>query len=155
MVFRYAKAEDCGLILEFIRKLADYEELLHEVVATEDLLREWLFEKKTAEVVFAVVDGVEAGMALYFTNFSTFMGRAGLYLEDLFVLTEYRGQGIGKGLLKHLAQIAVERGYGRFDWVCLDWNTSSLDFYHSIGAVTKDGWLILRLEGDSLLNMAK
>lgn len=107
-------------ILEFIRALAAYEKMSDEVVATEELLREWIFEKKKAEVLFACEDGKEVGFALFFHNFSTFLGRAGIYLEDLFVLPEYRGKGYGTGLLKKLAQIAVERGCGRLEWWCLD-----------------------------------
>ena len=152
---RYATEADAGLILEFIRELATYEKMLDEVVATEELLKEWLFEKKSAEVIFAMEGDVEVGFALFFHNFSTFLGRAGLYLEDLFVKPEYRGKGYGKGLLRKLAQIAAERGCGRFEWSCLDWNQPSIDFYLSLDAKPMDEWTIYRLTGDTLTNMAK
>ena len=155
MEFRFANEEDCGLILSFIRHLADYEKMSDQVVATEELLREWIFEKKKAEVLFVCEGGIEVGFALYFHNFSTFLGRAGIYLEDLFVLSEYRGKGYGKALLKRLAQITVERGYGRLEWACLDWNQPSIDFYRSLAAVSMDEWTTYRLTGDTLLKMAK
>ncbi|MBR3130490.1 MAG: GNAT family N-acetyltransferase, partial [Clostridia bacterium] len=126
LTFRKAEETDCGLILRFIRALAAYEKMLDEVVATENLLRDWLFRKHSGEVLFACEDGKEVGFALFFHNFSTFVGRAGLYLEDLYVLPEYRGNGYGKALLKQLASIAVERGCGRMEWVCLDWNRPSI-----------------------------
>ena len=132
MEFRFANEEDCGLILSFIKQLAAYEKLSNQVVATEELLREWIFEKKKAEVLFACEGEKEVGFALFFHNFSTFLGRAGIYLEDLFVLPEYRGKGYGKALLKKLAQITVERGCGRLEWACLDWNQPSIDFYRSL-----------------------
>ena len=122
LTFRYAVREDCGLILNFIRELAIYEKMLDQVVATEELLEEWIFDKGKAEVIFACEDGREVGFALFFHNFSTFLGRAGIYLEDLFVMPEYRGRGYGKGLLRQLARIAVERGCGRLEWSCRDWN---------------------------------
>ena len=155
MDFRFANENDCGLILAFIRLLADYEKMADQVVATEDLLREWIFEKKKAEVLFVCEDGREVGFALFFHNFSTFLGRAGIYLEDLFVLPEYRGKGYGKALLKKLAQITVERGCGRLEWACLDWNQPSIDFYRSLGAVPMDEWTTYRLTGDTLLEMVK
>lgn len=155
MTFRFADERDCGIILDFIRSLADYENLLDQVIATEDLLREWIFEKKKAEVLFVCEDGREAGFAIFFHNFSTFLGRAGIYLEDLFVLPEYRGKGYGKALLKRLAQITEERGCGRLEWACLDWNRPSIDFYRSNGAVSMDEWTIYRLTGDTLKEMAK
>jgi len=152
--FRAAVRQDCGLILRFINELAEYEHLADEVVATEDLLAEWLFDKRGAEVIFALADGREVGFALFFPNFSTFLGRAGLYLEDLFVLPEYRGRGIGKALLQELARIAVERGYGRFEWWCLDWNTPSIEFYRALGAQPMDDWTVYRLSGDALIDLA-
>ena len=155
LTFRKAEETDCGLILRFIRALAAYEKMLDEVVATEDLLRDWLFRKRSAEVLFACEDGKEVGFALFFHNFSTFVGRAGLYLEDLYVLPEYRGNGYGKALLKQLASIAVERGCGRMEWVCLDWNRPSIDFYRSLGAQAMDEWTIYRLAGESLTNLAE
>ena len=155
MDFRFANENDCGLILAFIRLLADYEKMADQVVATEDLLREWIFEKRKAEVLFVCEDGREVGFALFFHNFSTFLGRAGIYLEDLFVLPEYRGKGYGKALLKKLSQITVERGCGRLEWACLDWNQPSIDFYRSLGAVPMEEWTTYRLTGDTLLEMAK
>ncbi len=152
---RFAKREDVGQILEFIRRLADYEKLEHEVVATEETLEEWLFDKEKAEVLFAVVDGKEVGFALFFHNFSTFLGRAGIYLEDLYVEPAFRGQGIGKGLIKQLARIAVERGCGRLEWWCLDWNQSSIDFYRSLGAEAMDEWTVYRIAGETLTQLAE
>ena len=153
--FRYATEQDCGLILRFIRDLASYEKMSDEVVTAPDLLREWIFEKKKAEVIFACVDGREIGFALFFHNFSTFLGRAGLYLEDLFVLSEYRGKGYGKAILKELARIAKERGCGRLEWWCLDWNRPSIDFYLSLGAQPMDEWTVYRLTGETLEALAQ
>ena len=153
-IYRSAQPGDEKLILSFIRELAIYEKMLDEVVATEELLRQWLFERRTAEVIFALADGKEVGFALYFHNFSTFLGRGGIYLEDLFVLPEYRGKGYGKGLLQKLAQIAVARGCGRLEWCCLDWNRPSIDFYLSLGARPMDEWTTYRLTGQTLLDMA-
>lgn len=153
--FRYAKREDVGLILKFIKDLADYEHLLDEVVATEEILEEWLFDKEKAEVIFAVVDEKEVGFALFFHNFSTFLGRSGVYLEDLYVYPEYRGRGYGKALLIKLAKIAVERGCGRLEWWCLDWNKPSIDFYLSLGAEPMDEWTVYRIAGDTLKKMAE
>ncbi len=153
--FRYATETDTALILEFIKGLAEYEKMLDEVIATEDLLKEWIFEKKKAEVIFALEDGIEVGFALFFHNFSTFLGRAGIYLEDLFVIPEYRGKGYGKGLLKKLAQIAKERGCGRLEWWCLDWNKPSIDFYLSLGAEPMDEWTTYRVTGENLDKLAK
>ncbi|WP_026496646.1 GNAT family N-acetyltransferase [Butyrivibrio sp. WCD3002] len=153
--FRSATIEDCKLILFFIKELAIYERMLDEVVATEELLSEWLFEQKKAEVIFACEDGKEIGFALFFHNFSTFLGRAGIYLEDLFVLPEYRGKGYGKAILKELARIAVERKCGRLEWACLDWNKPSIDFYLSMGAVPMDEWTVYRVTGTTLKELAK
>ena len=152
VTFRFAERKDCKLILDFIKKLASYEKMSDEVVANESLLEEWIFDKKKAEVIFAVVDGKEVGFALFFHNFSTFLGRAGIYLEDLFVLEEYRGNGYGKALLKKLAQITRERGCGRLEWCCLDWNTPSVDFYLALGAERMDDWTTFRMSGDTLTN---
>lgn len=152
--FRYAEEKDCALILQFIRNLAEYEKMLDEVVATEELLRKWLFEKQKAEVIFACVDGKEVGFALFFHNFSTFLGRAGIYLEDLYVLPEYRGKGYGKAILSQLAKIAVERGCGRLEWWCLDWNQPSIDFYKSLGAEPMSDWTVYRITGDTLTELA-
>lgn len=153
--FRTANEQDTGLILEFIRDLAEYEKMLDEVVATEELLKKWLFETKSAEVIFVLDEGKEAGFALFFHNFSTFLGRAGIYLEDLYVKPEYRGKGYGKALLKKLAQIAVERGCGRLEWWCLDWNQPSIDFYLSLGAEPMKDWTVYRIDKETLKNLAK
>ena len=152
--FREAREDDCGLILYFIKELAAYEHMSSDVIATEELLREWLFEKKKAEVLFACADGREVGFALFFHNFSTFLGRAGIYLEDLYILPEYRGKGYGKATLKKLAQIAVSRGCGRLEWSCLDWNQPSIDFYLSLGAKPLDDWTAYRVAGDTLTDLA-
>ena len=150
MTIRFATENDCALILHFIRDLAEYEKMADQVVASEELLREWIFEKQKAEVLFVCEEGKELGFALFFHNFSTFLGRAGIYLEDLFVLQEYRGKGYGKALLKKLAQIAVECGCGRLEWSCLDWNSPSIDFYRSLGAIPMDDWTTYRLTGETL-----
>ena len=153
--FRYAKDTDVKLILYFIKELAKYENMLDDVVTTQELLQDWIFVKKKAEVIFAVVDGKEIGMALFFHNFSTFVGRAGIYLEDLFVLPEYRGKGYGKAIFKRLAQIALERSCGRLEWSCLDWNQPSIEFYLSLGAQQMQDWTVYRVEGKTLHNMAE
>ena len=155
VTFRFARREDVPLILRFIRDLADYEGMLDQVVADEATLEEWIFDRKKAEVLFALVEGQEVGFALFFHNFSTVLGRAGLYLEDLFVLPAYRGKGYGKALLKRLAAIAVERGCGRMEWWCLDWNQSSIDFYRAMGAEPMSDWTVYRLAGDTLRNLAE
>lgn len=154
LTFRAAQREDAQKILFFIRELAKYERMEDDVVATPALLEEWIFEKKKAEVIFPMVDGEEVGFALFFHNFSTFLGRAGLYLEDLFILEEYRGKGYGKATLRELARIALERGCGRLEWCCLDWNRPSIDFYLSLGAVQMSDWTTYRLTGETLENMA-
>ena len=155
MTIRFATENDCALILHFIRDLAEYEKMADQVVAWEELLREWIFEKQKAEVLFVCEEGKELGFALFFHNFSTFLGRAGIYLEDLFVLQEYRGKGYGKALLKKLAQIAVERGCGRLEWSCLDWNSPSIDFYRSLGAIPMDDWTTYRLTGETLKKLSE
>jgi GNAT superfamily N-acetyltransferase len=155
ITFRYAEKKDAGLILNFIKELAIYEKLLDEVVATEEILEEWIFEKKKAEVILVQADGKEVGYALFFHNFSTFLGRAGIYLEDLYVTPEYRGYGLGKALIKKLGSIAVERGCGRLEWSCLDWNTKSIEFYRSLGAEPMDEWTVYRVTGDTLKDLAK
>ncbi len=152
--FRYATEADTAEILFFIKQLAVYEKMEDMVSATEELLREWIFEKKKAEVIFAAIDGKNIGFALFFHNFSTFLGKAGLYLEDLFVLPEYRGYGYGKAILQKLAEIAVERGCGRLEWVCLDWNKPSINFYLSLGAEAMGDWTIYRAAGDTLKKLA-
>ena len=148
--FRFAVREDTPLILSFIRALAAYEQMADQVIATEELLAEQLFDRGNAEVLFALEDGKEVGFALFFHNFSTFLGRAGLYLEDLYVLPEHRGRGYGKALLRQLARIARERGYGRMEWLCLDWNRPSIDFYLSLGAEPMRDWTVYRLSGATL-----
>ena len=155
MQFRFAEEKDVPLILQFIKDLAEYEHMLDEVVATEELLTEWIFQKEKAEVIFVLEDGKEVGFALFFHNFSTFLGRAGIYLEDLYVKPEYRHKGYGKGLLKKLAQIAVERGCGRLEWWCLDWNQPSIDFYLSLGAEPMEEWTVYRIAGDTLHKLAE
>ena len=156
MEFRFAQRDDVKTVLTFIEALADYEHMRDQVVATPELLEEWLFEKKKAEVIFALDKaGSPVGFALFFHNFSTFLGRAGIYLEDLFVLPECRGKGYGKGLLTKLAQIAVERGCGRLEWACLDWNQPSIDFYKSMGAVPMDEWTVYRITGERLAELGK
>ena len=155
MTIRFAAEKDCALILRFIRHLAEYEKMADQVAATEELLREWIFEKKAAEALFVCDGGREVGFALYFRNFSTFLGRGGIYLEDLFVLPEYRGRGFGKALLRALAKIAVERGCGRMEWACLDWNAPSVAFYRSLGAVPMDDWTTFRLTGETLKALAE
>ena len=154
LTFRYAERKDTQLILLFILELARYEKLEQEVVATPEILEEWLFDKQKAEVIFAMLGEKEIGFALFFHNFSTFLGRAGIYLEDLYVLPEYRGRGYGKEILKKLAAIAVERGCGRLEWWCLDWNQSSIDFYLSLGAEPMSDWTVYRIAGDTLHELA-
>lgn len=155
MEFRLAEEKDVALILEFIKALAAYEKMEDQVVATEELLKEWIFEKKKAEVLFVMEDGKEVGFALFFHNFSTFLGRAGIYLEDLFVLPEYRGKGYGKALITRLAKIAVERGCGRLEWWCLNWNQPSIDFYLSMGAERMSDWNTYRIAGEVLTELGK
>ncbi len=156
VTFRPAAPGDEELMLSFIRALADYEHMTDQVVATPALLREWIFEKKKAEVLFALDEGRAVGFALFFHNFSTFLGRAGIYLEDLFVLPQERGKGYGKALLKELARIAVERGCGRLEWSCLDWNQPSIDFYtKKMHAVPMEEWTTYRLTGETLEQAAK
>lgn len=152
--FRFAERKDTALIYRFIEALAEYEDLLDEVSTTEDQLEEWIFNQKKAEVLFAVRDGEEVGFALFFHNFSTFLGRAGLYLEDLFVWPAYRRKGYGKALLRKLAELAVERGCGRLEWACLDWNRPSIDFYLSLGARPMEEWTTYRLTGEALQKLA-
>lgn len=155
LTFRNAERKDTLLILQFIKELADYEKMLNEVVADEAMLETWIFDKQKAEVIFAVEDGKEVGFALFFHNFSTFLGRAGIYLEDLYVRPECRGKGYGKALLKKLASIAVERGCGRLEWWCLDWNKPGIDFYLSLGAEAMSDWTVYRIAGDTLTQLAE
>lgn len=153
--FRNAERVDVPLILQFICELADYEGMLDEVVADEATLEEWIFDKRRAEVIFVLDDGHEVGFALFFHNFSTFLGRAGIYLEDLYVRPEHRGKGHGKALLRRLAQIAVERGCGRLEWWCLDWNRPSIDFYLAMGAEPMSDWTVYRVAGEKLGELAR
>lgn len=153
--FRPAERGDTGLILRFIRALAEYEHMEDQVVATEELLEEGLFDKRAAQVVFAVEDGREIGFALYFHNFSTFLGRPGIYLEDLFVWPECRGRGYGKALLAYLAALAKREGCGRLEWWCLDWNRPSIDFYKSLDARPMDEWTVYSLTGRTLDKLAE
>ena len=153
---RAATESDVPVLLAFIRELADYEKLTHEVSATEDRLRATLFGPRPfAEALLACADGEPVGFALFFHNYSTFLARPGLYLEDLFVRPAFRGQGIGKLLLATVARLAVERGCGRYEWTVLDWNTPSIRFYESLGAEMKSDWRIMRVTGAALENMAK
>jgi GNAT superfamily N-acetyltransferase len=155
LVLREATETDVPLVLQFIRDLAEYEKLTHTVVATEDMVRNTLFGPRSyAEVIIAEWQGAPAGFALFFHNYSTFLAKPGLYLEDLFVNPELRGKGIGKALLRKLAQIAVERDCGRMEWAVLDWNEPSIQFYKSLGAVPMSDWIINRLTGDSLNALA-
>ena len=155
LTFRNAERKDTLLILQFIKELADNEKMLNEVVADETTLETWIFDKQKAEVIFALEDGKEVGFALFFHNFSTFLGRAGIYLEDLYVKPECRGKGYGKAILKKLASIAVERGCGRLEWWCLDWNKPSIDFYLSLGAEAMSDWTVYRIAGDTLAQLAE
>ena len=152
---RPARQEDVPLILRFIKELAAYERLAHEVVATEDGLRESLFgERPGAEVVIGYCRGEPAGFALFFHNFSTFLGRPGLYLEDLYIKPEFRGRGYGRALLAHLAGLAKRRGCGRLEWWVLDWNEAAIKFYRSLGAVPMDEWTVYRVTGEALDRLA-
>ena len=154
-IIRAAKESDSGLILGFIHKLAEYEKLAHEVVATEGQLREHLFgEHPVAEVLIGEFEGRPVGFALFFNNFSTFLGRPGTYLEDLFVDPDERGRGFGKALLTCLANLAVARNCGRLEWCVRDWNKPAIDFYHSLGAKSMNGWTINRVVGKALQAMA-
>jgi len=151
---RIAEVEDTPLILEFIKGLAEYEGMLNEVVATEDLLKVTLFEKKQAEVIVGEYKGEPVGFALFFHNYSTFLGKANLYLEDLFVKPAARGFGTGKALLACLAKIATERDCGRLEWWCLDWNEPSIRFYKQMGAKPMEDWTVYRVDGDALPALA-
>lgn len=150
-----ATAADVPLILGFIRELADYERLSDQVSASEDALRATLFgERPAAEVLIARRDGIAAGFALFFANYSTFLAKPGIYLEDLYVKPGQRGHGIGRALLTHIARLAVARGCGRFEWSVLDWNAPAIGFYRSLGALPQDEWTIMRLNGDALKTLA-
>lgn len=153
LTFKNACEDDVALILEYIRKLADYENRSENVIATEEDLKKWIFDKKQAEVIFALEDGKTVGFALFFLSFSTYIGNVNIHLEDLYIDPEYRGKGYGKALLKKLAGIVVERGYGRLEWTCLTWNKPSIDFYLSLGAEKMD-WNVFHLTGAKLKELA-
>jgi GNAT superfamily N-acetyltransferase len=152
---RPARPDEAGTVLEFIKKLAVYEKCADDVVADEATLYHSLFVEHAAEVVFGEEDGVIVGFALFFHNFSTFVGRKGMYLEDLFILPEKRGLGYGKALLKYVADLAVERGCGRMEWICLDWNEPALSVYRSIGAFPLSDWTVQRLDEQTLKRFAE
>ena len=155
LIIRDAGEQDVPLILSFIRELAVYEKMLDDVVATEDGLKEHLFgERRVAEVLIAEWEGAPVAFALFFHNFSTFLGRPGIYLEDLYVRPEMRGKGIGKAMLSRIANIAKKRGCGRFEWSVLDWNEPAIAFYRSIGAVSMDEWMLFRVTGEALDSLA-
>lgn len=153
--FRFAERNDTALIFDFIMGIAKYEKMEDEVVNTPELIEKWLFDEHRAEVIFAVHNGKEVGFALFFYNYSTFVGRPGIHLEDIFILPEYRKMGFGKALFKKVAAVAEERDCGRLEWVCLDWNRPSIDFYLSMGAVPMDGWTTYRLAGETLKKAAQ
>ncbi|HBN85264.1 MAG TPA: GNAT family N-acetyltransferase [Clostridiales bacterium] len=152
---RFAKEKDCALILEFIKDLAEYEKMSHVVVATEEDLAKYLFEQKTAEVIIGEYNRKPVAFALFFHNFSTFLGKPGLYLEDVYVKTEMRGRGIGSIILSYLAKLAKERNCGRMEWSCLNWNEPSIAFYKKLGAVPLDEWTVYRLQDEALDDMAE
>lgn len=152
---REANEKDLSLILFFIKSLAIYEKLSHEVIANEEILRKSLFVEDKGRILFIMEGEKEVGFALYFYNFSTFTGRPGLYLEDLFILEEYRGKGYGKALISYLAKIAIKENCTRFEWIVLDWNTPSVNFYKSLGAEPLDNWTVFRLQGEKLIQLAQ
>ncbi|MBN2432536.1 MAG: GNAT family N-acetyltransferase [Acidobacteria bacterium] len=156
LTIRPATAKDVPLILHFIRRLAEYERLAHEVTATEDVLRETLFGRRpSAEVILGYLGPQPVGFALFFHNFSTFLGRPGIYLEDLFIEEDYRRRGFGRAMLRHLARLALERNCGRLEWWVLDWNRPAIDFYRRIGAVPMSDWTVYRLSGAALQRLAE
>lgn len=154
ITIRFAQESEVGLILQFIKDLAEYENLLDSVTANEDLLRKTIFQDKRAEVLFCEYNGQPAGFAVFFHNFSTFNGKPGIYLEDLYVKPEMRHKGIGKKIMSTLGAIAIERDCGRFEWVCLDWNQKSIDFYLGIGAEPLSDWTIYKVSGPGLMKLA-
>ena len=151
LTFKIAERNDSALILEYIRKLADYEKRLDEVIATDSDIEKWVFDEKQAEVIFAKLNGEVIGFALYCLSFSTYIRNVNMHLENLFIEVEHRGNGYGKALLKELAKILLERGYGRLEWTCLSWNKPSIDFYIKIGAEMKD-WELFHFKGEALQN---
>lgn len=152
---RFAEEKDITLIYDLIKELAVYEKLEDRVIASREDLRESIFDRKVAEVILAELNGVTVGYAMYFYNFSSFIGKPGLYLEDIFIRPSYRGRGFGKAVLAYLAELAVKRNCWGMEWTCLDWNEPSIKFYESIGAVQNDGWRIYRLKGEALLNLSQ
>lgn len=152
---RFAKIDDVSLILEFIKELADYENMLNDVVATEETLNESLFGREMAEVIIGEYKNKPAAFALLFHNFSTFLGKPGIYLEDLYVKPEMRGKGIGKVILSFLAKLTIERNCGRLEWSCLDWNVSSIEFYKQMGAIPMDEWTVYRVFDEDLSSLAQ
>jgi GNAT superfamily N-acetyltransferase len=154
IIIRAARKKDTPLILNFIRELAEYEHMSHFVEADESILKRFIFRKKMVEVVIAEYDNKPAGFALYFHNFSTFLGKPGIYLEDLFVRPEFRGKGLGKYLLSYLARLVKERNYGRLEWACLNWNEPSIKFYKSQGAKPMDEWTVYRVTGENIAKLA-
>jgi GNAT superfamily N-acetyltransferase len=155
ILLRFAKESDVAVIMEFIRSLADYEKLLDKVVIKEEDLKKYLFEKKLIEVIIGEYDGVSAGFALFFHNYSTFLGKPGIYIEDIFVRPEFRGKGLGKAFFNFIARFALERDCGRLEWNCLDWNKPSIDFYKSIGASPHDEWTTFRIAGEGIKTLAE
>lgn len=149
-----ASESDIPIILQFIKELADYENMLDEVSVTEEILKDWIFEKQKVEVIIGKLNGQPVGFALFFYNYSTFSGCSGIYLEDLYVRPQYRGKGYGKALLKKLAELCVQRGCGRLEWSCLDWNKPSIDFYLSLGAKPVSEWTAYRVSDEDLTNLA-
>lgn len=149
LTFKTAERQDSNLILEYIKKLADYEKRSREVIATESDIEKWVFDEGQAEVIFAILDGKVIGFALYFLSFSTYLGNVNMHLEDLFIEVEHRGKGYGKALLKELGKIVIKRGYGRMEWTCLSWNEPGIEFYESIGAERKD-WELFHFKEKSL-----
>lgn len=152
-MFRDAKIEDSKLILTFINKLAVYEKLEHTVRNTEDLIKHWLFKENKANVFFIMENGIEIGFVLYFYNYSTFVGKPGIYVEDIFIQEEHRNKGYGKQVFKYLANKAKEEGLGRIEWVCLNWNTPSINFYKKMGANSMDDWIIFRLTENDITEL--
>ncbi|MDP4178060.1 MAG: GNAT family N-acetyltransferase [Bacillota bacterium] len=152
---RFAEEKDTGIILDLIKGLAVYENMLQDVTATEEILKDSLFKRKAAEVVIGEYNGQVVCFALFFHNFSTFLGKPGIYLEDLFVKPEMRGKGFGESLISFVAKLAVERDCGRFEWSCLDWNEPSIKFYKQNGAVPMDEWTVYRVTGDKLIELSK
>ncbi|MCD8349832.1 MAG: GNAT family N-acetyltransferase [Planctomycetaceae bacterium] len=154
LAIRPATPDDVDAIIGFIHMLADSERMQDEVAITPDLLRKWVFSEGRAEVVMGEVDGVVAGFALFYTSYSTFVGRPGIYLDDLYIRPEFRGNGFGTAFIRYLAALTVERGYGRLEWGCLDWNRPAIGFYLSLGAQPMDEWTTYRLSGDALQDLA-